>query len=105
MWFYIAQYPVRWTAQRALHFPPLADLFIPTPTWLLLEALTSRAAIAQRLFTHMSTTEDIFVQVDNGVHPCVGSFTSHGIETRSDLHPIGHQQLSASPLKNTGKVG
>ena len=31
--FYIAQYPVRWTTQRALHFlPSLADLFIPTPT-------------------------------------------------------------------------
>ena len=29
--FYIAQYPVRWTAQSALHFLPfLADLFIPT---------------------------------------------------------------------------
>ena len=53
--FYIAQYPVRWTAQRALHFPPLADLFIPTPTrfsW----KHSSHAAIAQRLFTHMSTT-------------------------------------------------
>ena len=31
IWFYIALYPVRWTAQSALHFPPLADLFIPTP--------------------------------------------------------------------------
>ena len=31
VWFYIALYPVRWTAQSALHFPPLADLFIPTP--------------------------------------------------------------------------
>ena len=31
--FYIAQYPVRWTAQSALHFlPSLTDLFIPTPT-------------------------------------------------------------------------
>ena len=31
--FYIAQYPVRWTAQGALHFLlSLADLFIPTPT-------------------------------------------------------------------------
>ena len=30
--FYIAQYPVRWTTQSASHvFPPLADLFIPTP--------------------------------------------------------------------------
>ena len=37
--FSIAQYPVRWTAQSALHFlPPLADLFIPTPTRLLREA-------------------------------------------------------------------
>ena len=37
--FYIAQNPVRWTAQSALHFlPPLADLFIPTPTRLLQEA-------------------------------------------------------------------
>ena len=31
VWFYIALYPVRWSAQSALHFPPLADLFIPTP--------------------------------------------------------------------------
>ena len=31
VWFYIALYPIRWTAQSALHFPPLADLFIPTP--------------------------------------------------------------------------
>ena len=31
VWFYIALYPVHWTAQSALHFPPLADLFIPTP--------------------------------------------------------------------------
>ena len=31
VWFYIALYPVRWTAQSALHVPPLADLFIPTP--------------------------------------------------------------------------
>ena len=30
--FYIAQYPVRWTVQSALHFlPTLTDLFIPTP--------------------------------------------------------------------------
>ncbi len=37
--FYIAQYPVHWTAQSDLHFlPPLADLFIPTLTRLLREA-------------------------------------------------------------------
>ena len=32
VFFYIAQYPVRWTAQSASHFlPSLTDLFIPTP--------------------------------------------------------------------------
>ena len=37
--FYIAQYPVRWTAQNASHFfPSLTDLFIPTPSRLLREA-------------------------------------------------------------------
>ena len=37
--FYIAQYPVRWTAQSALRFlPSLADLFIPTPNRLLRQA-------------------------------------------------------------------
>ena len=35
--FCIAQYPVRSTAQSALHFPPLTDLFIPTQTRLLRE--------------------------------------------------------------------
>ena len=31
--FYIAQYPVRWIAESALHFlPPLTDTFLPTPT-------------------------------------------------------------------------
>ena len=34
--FYIAQYPVGWTAQSVVHFlPPLAALFIPTRTRLL----------------------------------------------------------------------
>ena len=39
--FCIAQYPVGWTVQSALHLlppPPLADLSIPTPTRLLQEA-------------------------------------------------------------------
>ena len=37
--FYVAQYPVRWTAQRSLHFlTSLADLFNPTPTRFLWEA-------------------------------------------------------------------
>ena len=35
----VVQYPVRWTAQSAIHFfPSLADLLIPTPTRLLREA-------------------------------------------------------------------
>ena len=42
--FYIAQYPVRRTAQSAVHFlPSLVDLFIPTPTRLLREAFYSHA--------------------------------------------------------------
>ena len=37
--FYIAQYPVRWTGQSALHFLlSLTDLFIPAPTRRLREA-------------------------------------------------------------------
>ena len=52
--FYIAQYPVRWTAQSAVHFlPSLADMFIPTPTRLL-------SNYAQRIFTHISTTRYSF---------------------------------------------
>ena len=44
--FYIAQYPVRWNAQSALHvLPSLTDLFIPTPTRLLLEAFCSTLSL------------------------------------------------------------
>ena len=43
-WVYIALYPVRWTARSALHFPPLADLFIPTPTRLLVYTAESTEA-------------------------------------------------------------
>ena len=56
VWFYIALYPVRWTAQSALHSPPLADLFIPTPILGFSWKHSSHAAIAQGLFTHISTT-------------------------------------------------
>ena len=55
--FYIAQYPVHWINQRALHFTSLhtlADRFIPTQIWLLCKTFR-HAAIAQRLFTHIST--------------------------------------------------
>ena len=57
--FYIAQYPVRWTAQSVVHLlPSLADLFIPTPTRLQREAFyTSHAAITRNDYiTHISTT-------------------------------------------------
>ena len=55
--FFKAQYSVHWTAQSAFHLcppPPMADLFFPTPTRLLWEAL--RSNYEWRLFTHMSTT-------------------------------------------------
>ena len=56
--FYIALYPVRWTAQSALHFPPLADLTAVHSDTVLGFSWkhSSHAAIAQRLFTHISTT-------------------------------------------------
>ena len=47
--FYIAQYPVRWTAQSDLHSPPLAVLFIPTPTRLLLISILAMQQLRQRL--------------------------------------------------------
>ena len=48
--YYIAQYPLRWTAESALH------LFIPTPTRHLREAFYPRSKYARRLFfTHIST--------------------------------------------------
>ena len=51
--FYIAQYPVRWTAQSALHFlPSLTDLFIPTP----FSASPGSILARQQLITHISTT-------------------------------------------------
>ena len=57
VWFYIALYPVRWTAQSALHFPPLTDLFMNSDTVLGFSwKHSSHAAIAQWLFTHISTT-------------------------------------------------
>ena len=37
-------------------FPPLTDLFIPTPTRMLLEAFLPCKKYVQRLFTHISTT-------------------------------------------------
>ena len=38
--FYIVQYPVCWNAQSALHLTSsLADLFVPTPTRLLMQQL------------------------------------------------------------------
>ena len=54
--FYIAQYPVRLTAQSALRFlPSLADLFIPTPTRLLRD---SRLVAMQQL--HATTKSRTF---------------------------------------------
>ena len=44
---YIAQYPVCWTAQSALHFAPLADPFIPTSTRLIWKH-SSHAAITRQ---------------------------------------------------------
>ena len=57
---YIAQYPVGWTAQSALHLPPLADLIIPTPTGLFTHiptAVYSQALIYTAEWTGVSWRE------------------------------------------------
>ena len=56
--FYIAQYPVRWTAQSALHFlPSLENLFIPTHQLGFSGKHSSQAAITrQGKINHISTT-------------------------------------------------
>ena len=66
--FYIAQYPVRWTGQRALPLlPPLADLFIPTPTRLLREAFIARQQLRAKTksltFPPLSIARYAFIQL------------------------------------------
>ena len=54
--FYIAQYPVGWAGQSALHFAS-PDRPVHSDTVLGFSGKhSSQAAITQRLFTHMSTT-------------------------------------------------
>ena len=54
---YIAQYPVLRTAQSALHFTSLTDLFNQTPSRLLYESIQPSAAInARRLLVHIAAT-------------------------------------------------
>ena len=64
MYFYIAQYPVRWTAQSSLHFlPSLTDLFIPTPNRLLREAFQPGSNYAPRLnHSHFHHTLELLIQ-------------------------------------------
>ena len=55
--FYIAQYPVRWSAQSTLHFlPSLTDLFIPTPLGFSGKHSSQAAITRQDYITHISTT-------------------------------------------------
>ena len=58
VWFYIALYPVRWTGYRSKRFTlsspgrPVHSDTVPGFSW----KHSSHAAIAQQLFTHISTT-------------------------------------------------
>ena len=66
--FYIAQSPVRWTAQSASHlFPPLADLFIPTPfsasPGCILAMLQLRAKTKSLTFPPLSIARYSFIQL------------------------------------------
>ena len=53
--FYIAVSSPKGCSDRFTLYP-LGDLFIPTPTWLLLEAFSHAAITARRPFIHISTT-------------------------------------------------
>ena len=66
--FYIAQYPVRCTAQSALHFlPSLTDLFIPTPfsacPGSILAMQQLRATTKSRTFPPLSIARYSFIQL------------------------------------------
>ena len=66
--FYIAQYPVRWTAQSALHFlPSLTDLFIPTPFSASPESILAmqqlRATTKSLTFPPLSIASYSFIQL------------------------------------------
>ena len=66
--FYIAQYPVRWTAQSASHFlPSLTDLFIPTPfsasPGSILARQQLRAKTKSLTFPPLSTVRYSFIQL------------------------------------------
>ena len=65
--FYIAQYPVRWTAQSALHFPPLADMFIPTPFSASLGSILARQQLRAKTksltFLPLSIARYSFIQL------------------------------------------
>ena len=66
--FYIAQYPVRWTAQSALHLlPSLTDLFIPTPfsasPGSILARQQLRAKIKSLTFPPLSIARYSFIQM------------------------------------------
>ena len=62
--FYIAQYPVRWTAQSASHFlPSLTDLFNPTPTRSILARQQLRAKTKSLTFPPLSIARYSFIQM------------------------------------------
>ena len=66
--FYIAQYPVRWTAQSALHFlPSLTDLFIPSSfsasPGSILAMQQLRATTKSLTFPPLSTARYSFIQL------------------------------------------
>ena len=69
--FHIAQYPVHWADQSALHFTPwqaclFGSPFIQAPTRLLWEAFSHTEITARILFTHIASYS--FVQLSELGH-------------------------------------
>ena len=81
--FYTAKYPVCWTAKSGLHFPPLVDLFIPTPTRLLREAFQPGSNYVRTQVTHISTT--VYINMAEADAECEMCY-----ECSCDYQDFGH---------------
>ena len=94
--------PVFFNCSKRFTFHPLADLFIPRPSQLLWEAF-SHAAIARRLFVHISTTVCIarysFIQLSELWQRGVIKLAKGSKRPQWDLKPGSLGHLTGMPSR------